>query len=168
MSLRRKRFMENFKRNLRLEVLDRGLDFITILLSLEKKSNELYRSIHIVEDNQERYCDDKEAIQKYHEEKREKARVDKQLNEIETLVKKIFEYIFKQEEDNEEDDEEGCNLTYDEIRADKIEEYYYIMRYLKSWDFLFENLSDFIIKACISLGEEKKGFLNELVDHYLQ
>ena len=162
--------MGEFARKVRKSTLESALPYVSKILRLQEKENELKERQDRISEKQEQYEEQKkrgennegfdinEWNQAYRRIKNAREVIKEELTELQILVSKLSEYIFG---DNLE-----LKLRDDEIKVEFTKEYFYfIQRERVKWQNLFEDPSYFIIMACNTFREEKT-FLTTMLNNF--
>lgn len=169
--------MEEYVRELKKFEFERILSYVSDILrlreeqeALREKENEKKREMGQFEEQKEdcendglsRVARTIEEILKELEQQNEEITdkiemIEDKMTVLENLVSKLTDYIF--------DEDFRLELQNDEIKIDFAEEYFYFIQEQEiKWNQLFEFPCDFIVTACIALGETKREFLTSMVD----
>ena len=103
----------------------------------------------------------KELEQRGTEISNQEAIVGEKISELVKLISDLSDFIFGKEKDIR------MELDNDEIQMQFVEEYFYLIYYENvGWDILFKNPADFILTACLQLGEAKRDFLIKALENF--
>ena len=172
---------EQYARELRKSELERLLPYVTELLhlqeeadSLVEKENEIREKINKYERQKQEQENDSvffvedrrrtqeflnELLQQYAEVKTKRKLAGEKLDELQIFISKLLEYIFG--------NGFALNLRDDEIKREFAKEYFYFIEADGiEWGKLFADPSDFIVTACITLGQTEKNFLKDMLKNF--
>ena len=173
--------MGEFARELRKSELERLLPYVTEILRLQEEADSLMEkegeidekiskyerqeqdqendSVFCMEDRKRTQDFLNELHQQYEEVKNKRKLTGEKLDELQIFISKLLEYIF--------DNSIELKLRNNEIKMKSAKEYFYFIEAdgIK-WEKLFADPSDFIVTACITLGETERQFLKDMLKNF--